>query len=213
MNVSIEREGNLMQINIVIWGFASLISFCTLTQAGQYGAHVHGAAGLTLAIEDSAVEMMFNFPAISIVGFESKAATPDQLEAVERAKLKLNDPASFFTLTGGECNLSDATIDFSAILDVSSDDYAHGGDGDHDAHHEDHDVHHEEQNLLDGDESHSDINVRYRFVCLDSSAIESLKFGPTGLPFSLETISIMWVSERGQGAGKVTPDQLFLEVN
>ena len=123
-------------------------------------------------------------------------------------------------LDTGECNLTESAVDFSAILDASSDDYAHGGDGDHDAHHEDHDahhedhdVHHEEQNLLDGDESHSDINVEYRFACLDSSAMESLKFGPTGLPFSLETISVMWVSERGQGAGEVTPDQLFLEVN
>ena len=78
---------------------------------------------------------------------------------------------------------------------------AHAEDDNHDDDHDDHD------DLEDQDASasvHSDISVLYEYQCATDAAIERLSFGSNGLPFGLERIKVLWVTNQGQGTGEVT---------
>ena len=191
------------------------------------GAHEHGAAELLLSSEGQDVQITFNSPAQSLVGFETAALTAEQKGAVARAEAILMAPDELFALEGNSCELIDATVDVSSIMGVAnassqpeehsdhSDehvDHAEEHAGDHD---EDHastpsDHEHEHQNHDDdGDapnaDSHSDVSATYTFECDSEKALTRIAFPRGALPFGLERIDVLWVADWGQGAGQATP--------
>ena len=174
--------------------------------ATKAGPHVHGAAELMLAAEGNRVEIILNVPAMSVVGFESQVVSEEQQQRVNEAAALLRNPAQLFSLRGGQCTLEDTLVDFSAITDASLDsEEEHHSDNEHAAH--EHSVHEEAV----ADEDHSDIAVQYHFNCDNSAALEQLRFGPDGLPFGLEQINIMWVSESGQGGAEVSRKKPYVD--
>jgi len=84
------------------------------------GAHEHGAAELLLSSEGKDVQITFNAPAQSLVGFETAAVTAEQKAAVERAVAILMAPNDLFVLEGNSCDLIDATVDVSSIMGVGN---------------------------------------------------------------------------------------------
>ena len=84
-----------------------------------------------------------------------------------------------------------------------------------DEHHEEHastssDHEHEHQNHDDdGDapnaDSHSDVSATYTFQCDSEKALTRIAFQHGALPFGLERIEVLWVTDWGQGAGQATP--------
>jgi hypothetical protein len=165
---------------------------------------VHGVAELTLALQGPDLELVLTSPAISVVGFEHRASSPGQVEAVAEAKAGLGDGTKLFTFTGTECALENVEVDVSAVLESGSEENAV---------HDDHDEHEAEEHHHNGNESHTDISARYEYSCADTSDLETLLVGAEGLPFGLETINIMWVSDRGQGATVLTADNRLIEFN
>ena len=190
-----------MRIITATIGSFIFISSHVLGQGSAHGAHLHGVAELTVAVEASAIEMMFTAPAASVVGFESKAASSEQLKAVEDAKLVLRDPFRLVTFVGKECDLVQAVVDLTAISSSQKDE------------HDDHDEGHDDHDSVDDEESHSDIIAKYEFKCSSDGQLKKLKFGPDQLLFGLDKVNVMWVSESGQGAAEVTADQLVVELN
>ena len=177
-------------------GLGALLLCGGVTQAGP---HVHGAAELMLAAEGNKIEIILNVPAMSVVGFESQVVSAAQQQAVSDADALLRNPDQLFSLRGGQCVLEDTQVDFSAITGVSLDtekehhtEEEHHTDDEHAAH--EHPTHEEAA----VDEDHGDIAVQYHFNCNNSAALEQLRFGPDGLPFDLEQINIMWVTEIGR---------------
>ena len=124
-----------MRIVTTMIGFVIFISSHALGQHTKHGTHLHGVAELTVAVEENAIEMMFTAPAASVVGFESEAASSEQLKAVEDARLVLRDPFRLVTFVGKECDLVQAVIDLTAISSSQKDE--------HEAHDEGHDDHDE----------------------------------------------------------------------
>ena len=204
-----------MRIVTTMIGFVIFISSHALGQHTKHGTHLHGVAELTVAVEENAIEMMFTAPAASVVGFESEAASSEQLKAVEDARLVLRDPFRLVTFVGKECDLVQAVVDLTAISNSQKDEYeAHDeGHDDHDEGHEAHDEGHDDHDSTDGEESHSDIIAKYEFECSSDDQLKKLKFGPDELLFGLDKVNVMWVSESGQGAAEVTADQLVVELN
>jgi hypothetical protein len=185
-------------------GLGALMLCGGVTQAGP---HVHGAAELMLAAEGNKVEIILNVPAMSVVGFESQAVSAEQQQAVRDADALLRHPDQLFFLRGGQCVLEDTQVDFSAITGVSLDiEEEHHTDDEHADHK---DSAHEEAGV---EEDHSDISVQYHFNCENSAALEQLRFGPDGLPFGLEQINIMWVSESDQGGAEVSPKRPYVDL-
>jgi len=102
--------------------------------------------------------------------------------------------------------LEDTQVDFSAITGVSLDtEEEHHTEDEHAAH--EHSAHEEAA----VDEDHSDIAVQYHFNCDNSAALEQLRFGPDGLPFDLEQINVMWVTESGQGGAEVSLKRPYVD--
>ena len=190
-------------------GLSALLLCSGVTQAGP---HVHGAAELMLAAEGNRIEIILNVPAMSVVGFESQVVSAEQQQVVTDADALLRNPDQLFSLRGGQCVLEDTQVDFSAITGVSLDtekehhtEEEHHTDDEHAAH--EHSTHEEAA----VDEDHGDIAVQYHFNCNNSAALEQLRFGPDGLPFDLEQINIMWVTELGQGGAEVSLKRPYVD--
>ena len=197
------------------------------------GAHEHGAAELLLSSEGRDVQITFNSPAQSLVGFETAAVTAEQKAAVERAEAILMAPNDLFVLEGNSCELIDASVDVSSIMSVGNapsqpkehadhaDEHAEHAEhvkehaDDNPNHDEDHasasDNHaHEHHDHDDGGDapdadSHSDVSATYTFECESDEALTRIAFQRGALPFGLERIDVLWVTDWSQGAGQATP--------
>ena len=187
------------------------------------GAHEHGAAELLLSSEGRDVQITFNSPAQSLVGFETAAVNAEQKAAVERAEAILMAPNDLFVLEGNSCELIDASVDVSSIMSVGNvpsqpEEHAEHVEehaDDHPNHDEDHakasDNHaHERHDHDDGGDapdadSHSDVSATYTFECESNEALTRIAFQRGALPFGLERIDVLWVTDWSQGAGQATP--------
>ena len=197
------------------------------------GAHEHGAADLLLSSEGKDVQITFNAPAQSLVGFETAAVTAQQKTAVERLEAVLREPRALFVLEGSFCELIDAVVDVSSITGVvdapspprehadhAEEPAAHKGEhaehaSDHIDHEEDYanrsDNHeNEHHNHNDGRDapdvdSHSDVSATYTLKCDSENALTRIVFQHGALPFGLERIDVFWVASWGQGADQATP--------
>lgn len=197
------------------------------------GAHEHGAADLLLSSEGKDVQITFNAPAQSLVGFETAAVTAQQKTAVERLEAVLREPRALFVLEGSFCELIDAVVDVSSITGVvdapspprehadhAEERAAHKGEhaehaSDHIDHEEDYanrsDNHeNEHHNHNDGRDapdvdSHSDVSATYTLKCDSENALTRIVFQHGALPFGLERIDVFWVASWGQGADQATP--------
>ena len=141
--------------------------YCSTAWAAG-GAHEHGAAELLLSSEGREVQLIFNAPAQSLVGFETVAVTEEQKATVARAEAILMAPRDLFSLEGNSCKLIDSTVDVSSLVGVGkapsqpeahadhSDEEAdhatdHAGDDEHTEEHADH----AEEHADDHDEGHA----------------------------------------------------------
>ena len=184
------------------------------------GAHEHGAAELLLSSEGRDVQIIFNAPAQSLVGFETAAVTEEQKAAVARVEAILMAPRDLFALEGTSCVQIDATVDVSSLVSVGNapsqpethSDHSDEHADDHDEHrastsdkhaHEHHD-HDDDVDAPDAD-SHSDVSTSYTFECQSNEALTRITFNRDGFPFGLERIDVLWVADWGQGAGQATP--------
>ena len=207
-------------------------------ESRRHGAHVHGVAELTIAQEGQVLEVQLTSPAMSIVGFETRAESAAQIEAVETAKASLMKGGGLFTIEGGACALSKVDVDVSGVMaeehghddDEHHDDEHHGHEDDehHDDEHHGHDddEHHDDEHHghdddehhhghddddHDHEEVHSDIEAHYTFNCEDGAA-EALTLGADKLPFVLETINAMWVSDQGQGSAVLSQESRRIDL-
>lgn len=153
----------------------------------QQDAHLHGYVELTLAIEGNQLEIQLTSPAINIVGFEHKATSKQQLQAIEQAKQTLESPAMLFSFSGSDCASTLATAHFPTL----------------DEHHADHGNHEDHESDKEG---HSEITASYKYNCSEGKRINAvqvnlIKYFPT-----IEKIKAMWLSDLKQGASELTSE-------
>ena len=86
--------------------------------------------------------------------------------------------------------------------DHTNHDEDHASASDNHAHeHHDHD---DDDDTTDAD-SHSDVSATYTFECESDEALTRIAFQRGALPFGLERIDVLWVTDWSQGAGHATP--------
>lgn len=190
--------------------FAAALS---VSATGQHDAHVHGVAEITLAVEGREVEIALMAPAMSVVGFEHEATSEVQVDAVSSARELLKNGAALFDFQGARCELQQADVDVSAVL--NSAETVHNRHDDHDAHGSEDKSHGDDEShgADDGEQSHSDISAHYTFVCAQGETLQAVSVGAQALPFGLETVNAAWVSDTAQGAVQLTAAKRLIQLN
>jgi hypothetical protein len=146
------------------------------------GPHVHGEAELTIAMENTSLQIQLLAPAADIVGFEHQAKTPQaktpqELKSMAGAKKALSQVAQLFVITGARCELSEVTIDMKDLVDAKRDTHAH---------HRDH--------LL------NNITANYEYECYSLDELSTIEVNVFDLFPALLRINSMWITERSQGS-------------
>lgn len=175
------------------------------SQAATTQAHTHGAAEITFSIDENQVDIQLQSPAANIVGFESKAANPQQRLLVTQAKAKLEAEQRLFSFTGAKCQRESVTVDVSSVMAETKGEHdAHApGETDAESHHETHNDHADEAH----ETHHSEIVANYRFRCDDTAdlagvAVEIFNDFP-----GIERMQAMWVTPVKQGATELNARQ------
>ncbi len=174
-----------------------LISASDFTQAGEaQHFHTHGVANLTLASENGAVEVQFESPAMSLLGFEHTPRTKQQIEIVERTKSFLTKPENVLSINGADCSFSGSSVNIlgpagKALKDNET------AKREHDHDHQDSDDQHFENEPTQ--EGHSEVSANYLLDCVDEKTPQSIKVLLFRRFPSLEKIEVNWVTETQQG--------------
>lgn len=152
-------------------------------------AHLHGVAELTLVQEGDFIEIEFESPAANIVGFEHRATSSREINSIRSARASLEQPAQLFDFGGAGCRSMAAAVDMSALMPVpgSTRDHHHGHD--QESGHQD---------------EHSEITAQYRLQCSQMEKLDTLKVKLVSLFPGLDVVRVMWVTDRNQGAVRVT---------
>lgn len=147
--------------------------------APQQDAHLHGYTELMIAIEGSTLEINFESPASTIVGFEHRATSSEQFQLIEEARGILESSTELFSFSGGDCSLSKANADFAALAMP---------DKEHQAH----------------EQSHSEITASYEYDCLQAQNLGTISVNLISRFPRIEKIRAMWLTDVKQGAVELT---------
>ena len=166
-------------------------------------AHVHGLSVLTIALEGESLDLQLTSPAMNIVGFEYKAASKKDIEAVKTAKSILSQPEVLFLLSDKDCKPINIDVDISGLIEEDNhEQHDHKENDDHKDHH-DHDKH----------KSHAEIVANYSYSCNESSKLSSIKVSLFESFPGIETINAMWVMPSKQGSVRLSAKNSTIEFN
>jgi len=102
----------------------------------EHGAHEHGAASLSIALDGSRIYIDLDSPAYNVLGFEHAPSSTAQQDVLDAARLALESGSSFVFDSAAECSLET-------------------GESDHEAEHE-HEASHSDESDHDDETAHAD---------------------------------------------------------
>lgn len=177
--------------------FASLLSLlaaASLPSAAHaqltHGAHEHGAAELTVALDGQALVIELISPLDNLVGFEHAPANDTQRAALAEAGRLLRDANAMFALpTAAACRFEQADIEspwpMAAVAPAAGlADAAHAPP-------------------TRGD--HEEVVVTYRYTCAQPAALQRIDVRAFARFPRLREIRVEHATARGQGAAVLTP--------
>ncbi|WP_108125732.1 DUF2796 domain-containing protein [Saccharospirillum mangrovi] len=162
----------------------------------QHGAHEHGAAQLSLAVDQHELVIALESPAFNVFGFEHAPSTEEQHQAIDAAVATLRDGEALWTLSrAAGCELESVEIE-SAVL---GDDHDHDEDADHD-----HDHDHE------AGDAHSDVDVSWHFHCDNPEKLTQVGVGLFNAFERFEDLDVQYLTDDAQGAAELSPSHTLL---
>ena len=175
--------------NILIVAVCLFVSFDILAQVSrQKDSHEHGAAIIKMVMEDEKLQVEFEVPSESLIGFEHFPKSQSNREKFNEAIKILSDPSKFFSKPiKAECLL----VGMNVSQSLFSNEEEHG----HDESEEEHG--HDES---EKSEIHSEFKSNYYWNCqhldeIDSIGTQLMTFFPR-----IEEIRVNWISNNGQGS-------------
>lgn len=165
----------------------------------HHEAHVHGVASLNAVIEDNALYLELQSPAMNLVGFEHMPSNHEQEEAVEKTVKTLEQGDRIFTIpSAAGCKLVEAEVESPLHKEEHGD---HHGDK-HE--HEDDAEHHEHE------DGHSEFHATYHFQCTAPAALTYIDVQLFKLFPATEEIDAQFISDKGQGAAELNANNYRL---
>ena len=126
---------NIVSLVVVLMGVAP--SIYAEKNETNLDAHVHGLSELTIASEGEDLNIQLTSPAMNIVGFEYKAVSKKDIEAIKNAESILNQPEVLFLFSDNGCKPINIDVDISGLIEEDD----HGQHDNKQNHHKDHDDH------------------------------------------------------------------------
>lgn len=186
-----------MKVALLYLPLFFLLAASVVAKAETQKAHTHGLATFTLVLEKGMVDIEFESPAANLIGFEHKATTQKERDAVVKMKSRLQQVKYLFSFLGIHCEAKKITVDVSSVISSEYDEHQHHGDSE---------VHeHEPKSHNHGKSRHSEISAHYRFSCKDSEQLNSLSAMFFKQFPRIEKIDAMWITETEQGTISLTP--------
>ena len=177
--------------NIFIVLVCLFVSFDILAQvARQKDSHEHGAAIIMMVMEDEKLQIEFEVPSESLIGFEHFPKSQSNRENFNKAIKVLSDPSKLFSQPiKAECLL----VGMNVSQSLFSNEEEHG----HDESEKEEEHGHDES---EKSEIHSEFKSNYYWNCqhldeIDSIGTQLMSFFPR-----IEEIRVNWISNNGQGS-------------
>ena len=177
--------------------FASLLSLlaaASLPFAANaqhtHGAHEHGAAELTVALDGQALVIELISPLDNLVGFEHAPANDAQRAALAEAGRLLSDADAMFALpVAAACRFEHADIESPWPMAAMAPAAGQAG--------------HAHAHPTRGD--HEEAVVTYRYTCAQPAALQRIDVRAFARFPRLREIRVEHATARGQGAAVLTP--------
>ena len=166
--------------NIFIVLVCLFVSFDILAQAArQKDSHEHGAAIIKMVMEDEKLQIEFEVPSESLIGFEHFPKSQSNRENFNKAIKILSDPSKIFSQPiKAECLL----VGMNVSQSLFSSEEEHG---------------HDES---EKSEIHSEFNSKYQWNCHHLDDLDSIGTQLMNIFPRIEEIRVSWIAENGQGS-------------
>ena len=153
------------------------------------GAHEHGRANLFVVMEREELQIEFQSPGMSLLGFEHDARTEGQKKELDRLHHLLEDERALIILKGGRCERLSVDVDMQGL---------------------ELDEHEEKHNHNEAE--HSEIRVLYSFRCHESGQLNSIRLVLFEQFPALERVDAQWIVRSKQGAQTLRANQPLIEL-
>jgi len=206
-------------------------SFGAVAQTHEHaplGPHVHGAAELSLAVEDDVLYAELNTPLVNIAGFEHAPRSPAENTAY-RAAIDVLQAGDFLSFDGARCRLDDVALTEPAWgADARAPQARHGFEARHEHRNgQRHDQPHERDQHRRGEEGggggggeessnrgavgHAEIIASYTYSCDGLDRLRGLETRLFDLFDRIEAITVVYLGETAI-TGALTPQRPKLEL-
>ena len=185
--------------NISIVLVCLFVSFDIFAQVvRQKDSHEHGAAIIKMVMEDEKLQIEFEVPSESLIGFEHFPKSQSNRENFNEAIKILSDPSKLFSKPiKAECLL----VGMNVSQSLFSHEEEHGDEAEEEHGHDESEK--EEEHGHDESEKseiHSEFKSNYYWNCqhldeIDSIGTQLMTFFPR-----IEEIRVNWISNNGQGS-------------
>ena len=188
--------------NIFIVLVCLFVSFDILAQAArQKDSHEHGAAIIKMVMEDEKLQIEFEVPSESLIGFEHFPKSQSNRENFNKAIKVLSDPSKLFSQPiKAECLLVGMNV--SQSLFSNEEEHGHDESEKEEEHGHDESEKEDEHGHDESEKSeiHSEFKSNYYWNCqhldeIDSIGTQLMSFFPR-----IEEIRVNWISNNGQGS-------------
>ena len=173
-----------------------VVSFSFSAQASrEKDSHEHGAANVMLAMEGEKLQLNFEVPSESLIGFEHFPKSQDQRWYFNEAIKSLLEPSKLFSIPAdAECLL--VGINVSQSLFAAKDEHGHEEKDEHG--HEEKDEHGHDES--DKSEIHSEFSSKYHWNCEHLDEIDSIGTQLMNIFPRIEEIRVRWITKNNQGS-------------
>ena len=166
--------------NILIVLVCLFVSFDILAQVSrQKDSHEHGAAIIKMVMEEEKLQVEFEVPSESLIGFEHFPKSQSNRENFNEAIKILSDPSKLFSIPNkAECLLVGMNI--SQSLFSNEEDHGH--------------------DESEKSEIHSEFKSNYYWNCLHTDEIDSIGNKLFSFFPRIEEVRVNWITNSGQGS-------------
>lgn len=184
-----ERKNGLFGLLLVMLTGSAAV--CTAKGQPSQGAHIHGEAVLNLVLDDNALYIELESPAINLIGFEHQPINDEQASILLKAKQMLTSADRLFHFATAHCSLENVVIEVPYMKNE----------------HQDRHSRQEEQH------EHADFHASYTFQCEQTKDLTAISIKLFSLFPAIQNIKVQWIFQDKQGSAVLTARDHTLPVN